>query len=64
MMATADDAVREYVWNVGRERPDIAWILSPYDSWHNNPFYKGPPEPHPEGLGGTDGPWEDEDIEF
>lgn len=46
--ATIEDAVREYVYNVGRENKDRAWILSPFDSWHKNPFYTGPKVPHPE----------------
>jgi hypothetical protein len=47
-MSYYDDAVREYVWEHGRENKDHAWILSPFDSWHPNPFYTGPAEPHPE----------------
>ena len=47
-LATMSDAVREFTYNVGRERPDLAWILSPYDSWSRNPFYLGNPVPHPE----------------
>jgi hypothetical protein len=42
------DAIREYIWNVGRDRPDQQWILSDYDTWHKNPFYIGPAQPHPE----------------
>lgn len=41
-------ADREYAENVGRERPECAWILSDRDVWYRNPFYKGPPMPHPE----------------
>jgi len=48
VMSYYDDAVREYVWEHGRENKDHAWILSPFDSWHPNPFYTGPAEPHPE----------------
>lgn len=47
-LATSTDAVREYAENVGRENRDRAWILSPYDTWERNPFYEGPPQPHPE----------------
>lgn len=48
MLATMSQAVAEYVVNVGRERLNEAWILSPYDTWHKNPFYTGPEVPHPE----------------
>ncbi len=47
-LATVSEAVTEYVFNAGRDRKDSAWILSPLDTWHKNPFYKGPPQPHPE----------------
>lgn len=54
-LATEDDAMREYAGNVGRERRDIAWILTDYDVWVANPFYNGPPQPHPEsGYDGSD----------
>ena len=42
------EAANEYVWNVGRDRPDVEWILSPYDTWHKNPYYTGEPGRHPE----------------
>lgn len=48
MFATHSDAVREYAINVGRDRPDSAWILDPRDVWSPNPFYTGAPVPHPE----------------
>lgn len=32
----------------GYHRPDQAWILSDRDVWYANPYYKGPPVPHPE----------------
>lgn len=48
MLATMSDAVREYAENVGQENADRQWILSPYDSWERNPFYRGPAQPHPE----------------
>jgi hypothetical protein len=35
------DAAAEYVINVGRENRDREWILSPFDSWHRNPFFDG-----------------------
>lgn len=47
-LATMSDAVREYARNAGSERPDQAWVLSPYDTWERNPCYSGPPQPHPE----------------
>lgn len=49
-LATISDAVKEYVFNVGAKRADEAWILSPYDTWHKNPFYKGPKVEHPESI--------------
>lgn len=48
MLATEDDAEREYTWNVGRERSDSEWILSDRDVWYRNPFYTGPKGRHPE----------------
>lgn len=47
-MNYVSEAVRDWVWNVGRNCPDSAWLLSNYDTWHANPFYIGPKEPHPE----------------
>ena len=47
-LATMSDAVKEYAFNVGAENPDRAWILSSYDTWEANPFYRGLPVPHPE----------------
>ena len=41
-------AVRDYVLVTGRERPASQWISSPVDTWHKNPFYGGPDQPHPE----------------
>lgn len=46
--ATEGEADREYAREVGRERRDRAWILSDRDCWYPNPFYVGPPVPHPE----------------
>lgn len=51
-VAKEADAVREYARNLGDV--DNAWILSPYDTWVQNPNYDGPPQPHPEA-------YEDED---
>lgn len=47
-MATPMDACREYALNVGRDREESAWILTDFDVWMPNPFYSGPPVPHPE----------------
>lgn len=67
--ATEGEADREYAYNVGREYPERAWILSDRDVWYANPFYHGPAVPHPEAdlpedFGGLplhegDGPRED-----
>jgi hypothetical protein len=46
-LATPDDAVREYVWNVGKANKDTPWIVSPYDSIHKNPFFEGDFSQHP-----------------
>ena len=32
----------------GERNRDQAWILSDRDVWYANPFYKGPPQRHPE----------------
>ena len=56
--ATESDAVREWVYNVGADRPDQAWFCSNYDTWEKNPHYVGPEEPHPE----DDEAWEDIDA--
>jgi hypothetical protein len=47
-LATLHSATQEYVFTLGKDRPDVAWILSPYDTWHKNPYYVGAPVPHPE----------------
>ena len=46
--STMAEAANEYAWNVGRDRPDVEWICSPYDTFHKNPFYEGEPGPHPD----------------
>jgi len=53
-MSFQEDAVREWVWAYGSERPEQAWILSNYDTWHKNPFYQGPEQRHPEDYGFDD----------
>ena len=30
------------------DNPDRAWLLHDWDVWVKNPFYAGPPVPHPE----------------
>lgn len=64
-LATMTEAVREYAFNVGSDRPDVAWILSPYDTWERNPFYVGPKQPHPEDAmyGDFDEDFDDESLE-
>jgi hypothetical protein len=53
--STHAEAMREYAWNVGRERRDLEWISTPYDTWERNPFYDGEPGPHPEDWSRCDG---------
>ena len=33
---------------MGEATPDQAWLLTDMDIWIANPFYKGPPQDHPE----------------
>ena len=47
-MSYIQQAIREWVWVVGAERPDQQWLLSDYDSWEPNPHYCGPDQGHPE----------------
>lgn len=47
-LATPADAMREYAVNVGREKQDQAWILTDYDVWVRNPYYRGPNRFDPE----------------
>lgn len=46
--ATPSEAVAEYGRNAGMDNPDRAWLLHDFDVWVRNPFYTGPPVPHPE----------------
>lgn len=55
--ATEAEADAEYVFNVGADYPERAWILSNRDVWYRNPAYVGPAVPHPE-----DEPYEDADV--
>jgi hypothetical protein len=47
-MSFMQEAVREWVWNVGQDRSDQQWVLSDYDTWERNPHYTGPDQDHPE----------------
>src|SRR5262245_28936098 len=47
-MATPEEAVDEWRFIVGAGRADEAWLLHDYDVWVKNPYYSGPPVPHPE----------------
>lgn len=48
MFATMQEADAEHALNVGKQHQTQAWILSDRDVWYRNPFYQGPPQPHPE----------------
>jgi len=59
-------ALHQYAEAYGEERPDVEYILSPYDTWHRNPFYTGAPGPHPdfdEPYDAEGDGWGDEDID-
>jgi len=47
-LATDADWDRMDARQSGEEHPERAWVLTDRDVWHPNPYYKGPPEPHPE----------------
>jgi len=47
-MSFKQDAVREWVWTVGKDQKDRQWISSDYDTWERNPHYSGPEQKHPE----------------
>ena len=47
-MSYIQQAIREWAWVVGAERPDQQWLLTDYDSWEPNPHYRGPDQGHPE----------------
>lgn len=61
-LASPAEAMAEYAINAGRDQPDRAWILTPWDVWQKNPMYIGPPVPHPEDDAAVDeyssGEWE------
>jgi len=50
-LATETDAIREWAYNVGADHSESAWLCSNYDTWERNPYYVGPPVPHPEEYG-------------
>jgi hypothetical protein len=47
-IATPSEACKEYARNYGSDHLNQAWILTNWDTWERNPFYSGPPQPHPE----------------
>lgn len=47
-------AMREWAGVVGESHPDRAWLLSDYDVWVANPWYRGPPQIHPDLVGEED----------
>ena len=49
-------ALRQHTAVYGEERPDDRWILSPFDTWENNPHWNGtdPDQRHPEDQGGEE----------
>ncbi len=40
--------LNEWAQYAGQDRPDREWLLHPCDVWVVNPWYDGPPQPHPE----------------
>jgi hypothetical protein len=46
---TWTEVCREYAANAGGDRPEQAWILTPWDTWERNPAYSGvfADAPHP-----------------
>ena len=47
-------ALDQYAEAYGEERPNVEYILSPYDTWLRNPYYTGAPGPHPDFDEGND----------
>ena len=41
-------ALDQYADAYGEERPNVEYILSPYDTWLRNPYYTGAPGLHPD----------------
>lgn len=50
MLATYDDAMREFARNTGDLPQNVnrQWLLTDYDVWVRNPHYAGPDQQHPE----------------
>ena len=46
--ATDQEWDRAEAYEIGRDHPERAWVLTDRDVWHANPFYHGPAVPHPE----------------
>jgi hypothetical protein len=42
------EALRQHAGAYGEERQDQEWLLSPFDTWEKNPWYRGEPGRHPE----------------
>jgi len=40
--------MRQWADIEGGFHPDRQWLLSSADTWHENPHYKGDPQPHPD----------------
>lgn len=40
--------MRQWADIEGTFHPDNQWLLSSADTWHENPHYKGDPQPHPD----------------
>lgn len=59
--ATDQESDQQEARILGSEHPERPWILTDRDVWHQNPFYKGPPVPHPEA---SDEPPYDPNEEF
>ena len=53
-LATPNEAMQEFAWIDGAERPEQAWLLHDWDVWIANPHYHGPPVSHPEDYGPED----------
>jgi hypothetical protein len=47
-LASPSEAVAEFGRNAGMDNPNRAWLLHDWDVWVANPYYVGPPVPHPE----------------
>lgn len=47
-ITTAAEWDRDEALDIGFHHPERAWILTGRDVWHRNPYYVGPPQPHPE----------------